>query len=208
LSDQTPRRWHPGETVLLREVWHDRIWTARPAITVRDDDDVAAFCVLPGTRWKAPVRRNGAPLRLPEDDWRLVDRLWASHRILSFAWPEVAHAVLLFWEHGTDAFEGWYVNLQTPLQRTAVGFDYFDHALDAVIATNRSSWSWKDEDELEEAVARGIFTAEEASAFRAEGERAVRRVLDREPPFDEPWEGWRPDATWRIPTFPIGWDDL
>jgi len=33
-------------------------------------------------------------------------------------------------------------------------------------------------------------------------------VLDREPPFDEPWEGWRPDATWRIPTFPIGWDDL
>jgi predicted RNA-binding protein associated with RNAse of E/G family len=208
LSDPTTRRWEPGETVLLREVWRERIWTARPAIAVRDDDDLAAFCIPPGTRWKAPVRWNGTALRLPEDNWRLVDRLWTGHRILSFAWPDVAHAVLLFWEHGTDAFEGWYVNLQTPLRRSAVGFDYFDHALDALIAPDRSSWSWKDEDELEEAVARGIFTTEEASAFREEGERAVRRVLDREPPFDEPWEEWRPDPAWRVPTFPIGWDEL
>lgn len=194
--------------MLLREVWRGRIWTARPAVAVRDDDDIAAFCVLPGTRWRAPVRRNGTPLRLPEDDWRLVDRLWVGHRILSFAWPGVAHAVLLYWEHGTDAFEGWYVNLQTPLRRTAVGFDYLDHALDAVIAPDRSSWSWKDEDELEEAVERGIFTTEEAAAFRQEGERAVLRVIDREPPFDEPWEEWRPDPMWRVPTFPIGWDEV
>jgi hypothetical protein len=94
------------------------------------------------------------------------------------------------------------------LRRTAVGFDYMDHALDVRITPDRSSWSWKDEDELEEAVARGIFTAEEARSFHVEGERAVRRVLDREPPFDEPWEDWRPNPTWRVPTFPIGWDDL
>jgi hypothetical protein len=193
---------------VLREIWRGRIWTARPALIVRDDDRAMMFAVLPGTHWRGPVRSNGTPLRLPEDEWRLVERLWTGHRILSFAWPEVAHAVLLFWEHGTDEFAGWYVNLQTPLRRTAVGFDYLDHALDARIAPDRSSWSWKDEADLDDAVARGIFTSEEARAFREEGERAVRRVLDRRPPFDERWEEWRPDPAWGVPAFPVGWDEV
>ncbi len=201
------RRWRPGESVVLREVWHGRLWTVRPALIVRDDEDLQAFVVLPGTHWKAPVRRNGTPLRLYEDEWRLVDRLWAGHRILSFAWPGVAHAALAFWEQATDAFEGWYVNLQSPLERTPVGFDYVDHVLDIEITQDRSSWRWKDEDELAEAVARGVFTAEEARRFREEGERAVRRALEQEPPFDEPWEDWRPEPRWLVPTYPPGWDE-
>lgn len=202
------RRRRPGEGVVLREVWRGRIWSARPALVVRDEEDLHVFCVLPGTRWKAPARRNGTPLRLPEDDWRLIDRLWSGHRILSLARPGVSHAVLLLWEQGTDEFAGWYVNLQEPLRRTEVGFDYFDHALDARISPDRSSWEWKDEDELEEAVARGIFTARQARAFREEGERAVRRILEREPPHDEPWEDWRPDPAWPVPRLPSGWDDV
>lgn len=208
MSGPAAGTWRPGDGVLLREVWQRRIWTVRPAVVVRDDDEASMFAVLPGTRWRAPVRPNGAPLRLPEDGWRLVDRLWTGHTILSFAWPGVAYAVLLFWEHGTDEFSGFYVNLQSPLRRTPVGFDYVDHLLDARIAPDRRSWSWKDEDELEEAVARGIFTAGEAETFRGDGERALRRVLDRRPPFDEPWETWRPDPSWAMPGFSPGWDEI
>ena len=55
-----------------------------------------------------------------------------------------------------------------------------------------ASWRWKDEDELEEALAAGLVTADDAEAFREEGERALEQLLRREVPYDEPWEDWRP----------------
>ena len=68
-----------------------------------------------------------------------------------------------------------------------------DHLLDVRISADRSAWSWKDEDELDEAVARGIYTQEDARSFRAAGERGVAHVLDGEPPFDADWSTWTPD---------------
>jgi hypothetical protein len=94
------------------------------------------------------------------------------------------------------------VNLQSPLVSTAIGFDTVEHVLDVVIAADRSSWRWKDEDELDEAVARGIFSAADVSTFRAWGERAVAHVVDRRPPFDRDWSGWRPDPSWTEPVLP------
>jgi predicted RNA-binding protein associated with RNAse of E/G family len=201
------RRFAPGSPVALRELWGGRVWTVRPAVVVEDEPDQLAFCVFPGTRWKAPARRNGTPLRLPEPDWRLIDRLWAGSTILSFAWPETLYAVLLWFEQGTGVLERFYVNLQEPLRRTDSGFDTVDHVLDAVVEPDRSAWRWKDERELAEAVARGLFTPQEEASFREQGERAVRRIVDGEPPFDRDWSGWEPEATWPIPRLPSGWDE-
>jgi hypothetical protein len=200
--------FHAGQTVALREVWDERLWTVRAAVVVQDGADQQSFCVFPGTRWRAPLRPNGTPLRLPEAAWRLVDRLWSGATILSFAWPDVAHAVLLSYEQATGAFEGFYVNLQDPLRRTRIGFDTTDHVLDALVEPDRSAWRWKDEDELAEAVERGLFTPAQAEGFRVEGERAVRRIVDGEPPFDRDWSAWEPDPRWPIPRFPAGWDEL
>ena len=55
-------------------------------------------------------------------------------------------------------------------------------------------------------VRRGVIPAEDEPRMRADGERAVRRILDREPPFDLDWTTWRPDPTWPIPVLPDGWD--
>jgi predicted RNA-binding protein associated with RNAse of E/G family len=200
--------WDPGDTVVLREVWQGRLWTARPQTVVEDAEAQQMFCCSPGMRWKAPATQAGEPLRLPTRDWVLADRVWSDYRLLSFAWPGVAHAVLAYWHAAGDEFAGWYINLQTPLTRTPLGFDYFDHALDIVVAPNGSSWRWKDEDELEEAVALGLFSAAEAEGFRAEGERAVRRLLDHDPPFEIDWSSWRPDQSWSEPELPAGWDVL
>jgi hypothetical protein len=71
-----------------------------------------------------------------------------------------------------------------------------------------SSWRWKDEDEFEEAIEKGIYLPEQARAIRAEGERALKRLLAREPPFDERWEDWRPDPSWQMPRITDGWDRL
>ena len=79
-------------------------------------------------------------------------------------------------------------------------------SLDVLIAPDRSSWSWKDEEELEEAVALGMFTHGDAAWFRYWGERAVEHVLLRLPPFDQEWERWVADPAWPLPELPVGWD--
>jgi len=197
-------RWSPGDAVALREIWRGKVWGARAATVVEDTDERSIFFVPPGSAWKAPIGENGLPLRLPRARWTLADRP-VTWRILSFAWPRVEHAVLLFWD--SEEFLGWYVNLQAPLTRSRVGFDTPpDHALDVVVAPDRSTWTWKDEDELEDAVALGLFSNEDAARFRAEGERAARQIIERRPPFDEPWEGWRPDPAWPRPELPEEWE--
>ena len=200
----TERRWNAGDVVVLRETWQGRVWSARPEVVVEDADAGSMFYLSDGVRWWAAAR-GGELLRIPDSgDWELAARVWMRGPILSWAWPAVAHGALLMF-HPDWSVRHWYVNLQDPLRRTRVGFDTVDHMLDAIVEPD-GSWRWKDEDELKEAVRRGIFGPDEAMAFRGEGERAVRRILHREPPFDRDWTTWRPDPGWPIPELPPGWD--
>jgi hypothetical protein len=125
--------------------------------------------------------------------------------VLWLARPGAAHAIGLFWQGPERQFLGWYGNLQAPLERTAIGFDSADHALDVKIAPDRT-WSWKDEDEFESVQERGVITPAEAVAIRAEGERVIAAVEANHWPFDAGWEQWRPNPAWPIPLIPDGWD--
>src|SRR5436305_5710 len=137
--------------------------------------------------------RTGEYLRMPTGPWKLRDQRWDRYRVLSFAWPDVSHAVLGFWEDATDRFVGWYVNLQAPLRRTVFGFDTVDHFLDVVISPDLETWAWKDEDELAEAERLGLISPGDVVSIRAEGERALERLERRGAPFDRDWSAWRPD---------------
>ena len=198
-SDISARR-RPGDHVVLREIWRGRVWYARPAIVVEERADLRMFYVPPTVTALVPVDDAGSSLRLYAERWTLVPEERGDVGVLSFAFPDAAYTVIL--AVGVRGREGFYVNLQAPLTPTAIGFDTVEHILDARIAPDRSSWSWKDEDELAEAVARGIFTVADAASFRAWGERAVARVLERQPPFDLDWSGWRPDPSWTEPVLP------
>jgi predicted RNA-binding protein associated with RNAse of E/G family len=199
--DAAPSRRRPGEPVVLRELWRGRVWYARPAIVVADEDEMRMFFVPAGVTALVPVDDRGEPLRLYADRWSLVPERRGGTGVLSFAFPETPYAVILGYD-GRGGLLGFYVNLQAPLVPTPLGFDTVEHVLDATIAPDRSSWAWKDEDELAEAVARGIFTDAEARSFRAWGRRAVARVLERRAPFDREWAGWRPDPSWDAPALP------
>jgi predicted RNA-binding protein associated with RNAse of E/G family len=196
--------WKAGDTVVLREMWHDRVWTAMPAIVVEDEPGQRILFIPAGTNWKYAVDQGGRELRLYRDDWIMADSS-AKGSVLSFSWPDRSHAVLAMWDARWN-FLRWYVNIETQLRRTAMGLDYVDHCLDVVMAPDRSTWQWKDEDELEEAVRLGLFTAREAEAFRAEGELAVERLVRSVPPFDRHWPSWRPHPAWPVPELPRGWD--
>lgn len=197
--------WLPGEPIVLRERWGDRIFEARPATVVSDEPLQTTLFVRTGAWVAVAIDDNGKELRLPIGTWHLEPREVRAFSILSFAWPEIPYSVLFLREPDGNP-RGWYVNLQTPLVRTPVGFDTVDHALDVLVETDRSSWRWKDEDELAEAVELGLFTPDDAAWFRYWGERGVEHLLLRLPPFDQDWESWLPDPTWPNAELPPGWD--
>ena len=197
--------WRPGDAIALRERWGPSIFAARPATVVQDDAVQTMLYIPPGVLSAAAVDDAGVELRIPDRPWHLELREHSAFGVLSWAWPDTPYAVL-FTHEPDGSPRGWYVNLQTPLARTPVGFDTVDHAIDVVIPLDRSSWSWKDEVELAEAVALGLFTEQDAAWFRHWGERGVEHVLLGQPPFDRDWAGWRPDPAWGPPELPHGWD--
>jgi hypothetical protein len=201
------RRWATGDVVVLREVWRGRVWTGRPAIVVADAHDLRVFFVPIGVRWCAPVRPDGRWLHVPTEPWTLRVRTWERSHVLSLAEPGRPHAALAFWDLDWR-FEGWYVNVQTPLDPTRLGFDYLDQELDVVIEPDLSAWRWKDEDELEVAIGLGMWTPADARRFRAEAMDWTDRIIRGGPPFDRDWRSWRPDPSWTAPVLPPGWDGL
>jgi hypothetical protein len=173
-------------------------------IVVQDDPDQITLFLPGGVRCGLPIGEDGHVLRLPNRPWHLEVRPRGDQPILSFAWPDMAYSVLLW--AAEDQRRVWYVNLEDPLERTPIGFDTVDHALDVLIELDRSSWQWKDEEELTQAISEGLFSEEQAAEFHAWGERALHRILSREPPFDRDWENWRPNPGWPTPDLPAGWD--
>ena len=203
--DEPVALFEPGATVAIREIWDGRVLYARPATVVRDEPNLTMLLVPPHVTAKEPVDAAGAPLRIPTTDWTLQDAERGDTWNLSFAFPETPYAVILGYGATGDLRE-YYVNLQTPLARTSTGFDLVEHLLDVTIPPDRSSWAWKDEEELAEAIDADLFTDEDASWFHYWGEPAVEHVLLREPQFDDDWSSWRPDPVWPEPVLPEGWD--
>ena len=186
-----------GDVVAVREIGRGRVWKARPWIVVHDRPEQLALYIPRGTPTRIPPGSG-----IPRDEWTLEDGIW-TRDTLRLTTPGQAHSVLVWWEDGR--FDGWYVNLERPLVRTARGFDYLDRELDIHVHPD-GSWEYLDEDEFEEAQRLGVIAEDEASAVRQEAERVIERIEAWGPPFCDGWEAWRPDPDWDVPGFPPGWD--
>lgn len=192
-----------GRVVTMREVHRGEVWAVRPMRIVRDDEDGVVLWMPVGTPWWKPVTLDGGPWRVPEAPWRLVEDVWHTFDLLHVIEADGdSYAPYAIWHGWRDGvFSGWYVNLQSPLQRTPDGFDYLDHALDLVLAPDVTH-RWKDEDELEAYVARGVLSKAEADDVRSAGAGVLARAQRREAPFDGTWRGFRPDPSWVLPERP------
>lgn len=204
-----------GKTVVLQEVWDGRVWAARPMRVVEDEGERVALWFPRCTGWKAPTLHPELPWhegrggRLAEcaagGKWVFRDGEWDVDT-LSLMRAGDWHALWVSWLRSGEHW-GWYVNLQRPFRRTELGFETMDLMLDVIVDPDRS-WRWKDEDELETFVARGVFDRSLAERVRAEGVEVARRAQADEPPFCEPWAEWRPDPSWDLPELPEGWDTV
>ncbi|MEU2880386.1 DUF402 domain-containing protein [Streptomyces sp. NPDC007070] len=204
--------WAPGTQILwrYRENGGAGFHIARPVTVVRDDADLLAVWMAPGTECVRPVLADGTPVHQEPLASRYTkpravrrDR-WFGTGVLKLARPGEPWSVWLFWEPGWR-FKNWYVNLEEPLVRWAGGVDSVDHFLDITVQPDRS-WDWRDEDEFAQAQRDGLVDAALAERVRAAGLAAVEVIRAWGPPFSENWQHWRPDPAWAVPSLPEDWD--
>ncbi|MFD4606542.1 MULTISPECIES: DUF402 domain-containing protein [unclassified Streptomyces] len=204
--------WTPGSQILwrYRENGGARFHIVRPVTVVRDDPELLAVWMAPGTECVRPVLADGTPVHLEPLASRYTkprtvrrDR-WSGTGVLKLARPGEPWSVWLFWEPGWR-FKNWYVNLEEPLVRWVGGVDSEDHFLDISVHPDRS-WHWLDEDEFAQAQQDGLVDAELAERIRASGREAVETIRAWRPPFSESWQQWRPDPAWEVPSLPDDWD--
>ena len=200
--------WPTGSHVLYREVVHGKVWTARPVTVIQDTPDLIALYLHNQTHWMVCTPPN-AGIDLMEckanlREWHLKDKVWRYGDTVFLISPGRAHAVHVMWDQ-QRRFVGWYVNLQKPLRRTCLGWDFLDQELDIVVSPDLS-WRWKDREPLEQAQQLGLFPPEQVRAILHERQRAVESIQQKAVPFDGSWNAWKPPSEWSVPCLPDGWD--
>ncbi|MCC6268692.1 MAG: DUF402 domain-containing protein [Dehalococcoidia bacterium] len=201
--------FQPGQAIAFRDVFRGRVKAAVPLRVVEDSSQRFVGWLPSGARFFLPVDGRGV----------LVKDVFGFEQLGELAWtvPESAgqlvvcplgglySVVMRFFGPGWQMPE-WYINLQSPLTRTRIGFDSTDLILDLVVGKN-GDWRWKDEEEFASAIARGFASESEARNIRDAGEAALRHAIAGHPPFDSQWLKWRPPSDWSVPELPAGWAD-
>lgn len=211
------RLWQPGETVVVRYQArdHDVIASGYPMTCVEDTGDRVVLFFAHGTEYlgyphlpsDGRAELVAARAELPRKPLReRVPLVW-QNSMLRFFFPGRAFQIWAAWREDSWDFAWWYVNLEAPPVRTAIGLDTRDHTLD-IVATEELQWRWKDEDEAVARVEHGVDTAEFAALVRAEGEHVAELIDRRAAPFAEGWADWRPDAGFVPGRLPEGWADV
>jgi len=84
--------------------------------------------------------------------WEMVPRKWRTAVTLRLKSPSAMWSLWVFWDEGMSSLKAWYINIDAPFKRTRLGFDTWDMFLDIVVAPDRKSWRYKDEDEFADAI--------------------------------------------------------
>ena len=191
--------WQHGDVIVHREVWRGTPWLASPVVVVEDGPDLLATYIPEEMPLAFPPSADGRP-----HPWAGKER-WTGHGVLVVRRPGEAYSVWHFWDGPDRRFAGWYLNLEEPFRRTAVGYDTQDLELDLWLPVG-GAWRFKDEEQLEVRVREGRYTeAQVAAARRVGGELGA--MLDRDERWwDERWASFAPETGWRAPAFPDGWE--
>jgi protein associated with RNAse G/E len=80
-----------------------------------------------------------------------------------------------------------------------------DLMLDVVVEPDLT-WRWKDKEEFEEIVERGIFDEALGRRIRDEADAVIESIESERSVFSESWPSWRPDPTWELPVLSSGWN--
>ncbi|WP_329206534.1 DUF402 domain-containing protein [Streptomyces sp. NBC_01696] len=171
-------------------------------LVARTDHGQVVWLETDTPMWRTELPRGAhlrdiAPEHRPAHGYPATAGRWPLGSALIHQPTGAGHAV--FWFFGRrQKFAGWYVNLE---HRTHHGedIDVADHELDITVAADRS-WRWKDERSFAEKTGHPAYwSAKEAGAIRAEGERVARLAESGAFPFDGSWCDFKPPSHWPTP---------
>jgi uncharacterized protein len=197
-----------GQSILYREIdGKNQIIDVKPMVVVEDSEKyVILWCPL-GTLTKGPVLAK-PKVKGETREWvdgLLKDGVWKYAEILVIIRKNEKWATWIKWNK-ERIFQGFYVNLQSELNRHHLGFDIRDHQLDIEVSPDKV-WNWKDQHELDYDVECGKFTDEEAKHIRENGNDVISNIENKKGVIYEEWEKWKPSRSWKKPSIPINWDD-
>ena len=197
--------WNPGDPVVFRNVRENWAWAAAMRV-IEDRGDFVALYLQPGNGLIRMGDADGQPTRDFVHASTRVPGRWGLNHALHLIREGDEHATVLYWDEHSWEFRCWYINFQEPLRRFDRGFESMDLTLDLVIAPDRKTWAWKDEDEFAEGMEHGWYTQPQLDHLKAYGEGVLAEALAGRPPFNEGWEHWRPPAAWSPLDLPADWD--
>ena len=206
-----------GSEVVLRGIYRGRVWHAQSTIVVQDSPTQTLLLLEPGSEWAhssgyprwryGDLSQGGRWDEASNLSWTMVLAHWVQRRFLMLLEPERFYSICLLWQQSTGEFERYYVNFQLPYRRSNIGFDTLDLDLDLLVERDMSI-RWKDSDEYEEALSRGLITPEWREGVEVARAEVLERIRRKEPPFDGSLLSWRPDSTWRPSRLPSGWETV
>ena len=207
-------RFEVGQHIVVRDVWQGHLWSATPAIVVEDSDEWLIEWTPAGAIGLSATSRGIADrAAFPPGERQLLSLescKWNYRRVparrsgLNFlregAWCNIAVGWL-----GDGQFLHWYVNFQTPLSRHARGYDTCDLVIDIVVEGD-GTWRWKDAEDFDAALRRGILPAAHREVIRNEADIVMAMLESGAGPFDPKWRKWRPSADWPVPVLAEDFD--
>ena len=197
--------WEPGEVIVRREINWGKPAVAWPVIVVQDSTELLATF----TPSQSPFSFSTEPYSPSSHrhPW-WPKSSWEGHGVLMLQRPGEPYAVWHFWTGPERQFSCWYINLQDPFRRTAIGIDTEDHELDVVIEPS-GRWQFKDAELLEERIEAGRYTESKGDQIRQEGGRIAAMIESGATWWDPRWAEWTPPHEWPTPV-PVreGWESL
>lgn len=191
-----------GAVIVHREIAFGRPWLAMAERVVEDTAERFVTYVPTGAPFGYGAGRW--PTANGRHPWH-PRPAWSGHGALVAQRPGDAYAIQHFWTGAERRFDRWYVNLQAPMRRTAIGYDTQDHELDLVVTAD-GSHHFKDDELMEARVREGRYTADEVVAIRALGAE-LAAMVDAGTAWWMPGDSdWEPDPAWGPITLPEGWE--
>jgi protein associated with RNAse G/E len=147
-----PNLWKPGDVVVWRGIYRNRIWYAVPTFVVKETSQEILGAILPGAicrveeHYTPGIKSGKRRWDFKDQDWILKEFSWQTNRVLTITESEKFYSIMLFWNHASNEFLGYYVNFQLPFQRSHCGIDSLDLDLDIDVEPDLR-FSWKDEDD-------------------------------------------------------------
>ena len=205
--------WQPGDTMLWRGIFRNQIWHAMSMIVVKDTPQELVNFLFPGAECMAEehyarrVKDSKRRWDFKDREWQLEKCSWHTNRVVMITEPGKYYSTLLFWEHASNAFLGYYINFQLPYDKSHCGIDSLDLDLDIDVEPDLS-FNWKDEDDYRTAVEQGVIAPEWVKGIDDAKPEILKRIEQRQYPFDGSWLDWKPDPAWMPPKLPANWDKI